>query len=428
MKKYLAFFIISLLIFSYHFAKTKHGVYGDGNGYFSLAHTFYFQKDLHFEPIYRHLSQFKGSSYTFSRIFWDTGKTQTGNINCPWLIGTALFWFPSFALIDIFTGFFQISTDMFHPAYEFGCGMTGIILVIIGLILIEKILISMFDSKAASQTVIATYVSTQLLYYASFEPALSHQVTFFLFSLFLFTLQKTQKTIRSCLILGLSAGLIFITRIGDVVLLLPFVFLKIVFLYKLRKYKGILLFLLAFSLAALPQLIFQQLMYGNFMQSPYLLDETTQIKIATTKALYNHLFGVGGGLFIWSPLLGAAIVGLVKLTRSRKLSGQSKVYLLSFTGYSFFVASWSAIAPVGFGNRFFISVLPFMTIGLAHMFKSYEKNVRLFSMFCMVWNALLLVQFYFDRVRMVDREGLTYANLITGQITVFLELLHQFRI
>ena len=54
MRKYVILFIISLAIFLIHFLKVKHGIYGDGNGYYALSHSLFFQKNLIFGPVYNY--------------------------------------------------------------------------------------------------------------------------------------------------------------------------------------------------------------------------------------------------------------------------------------------------------------------------------------------------------------------------------------
>ena len=226
MRKYVILFIISCVIFLIHFLKVKHGIYGDGNGYYSLAHTLFFQRNLNFEPIYYSLSHFQGVSYEFSRVFWNTSKTVTGVLNNPWLIGTSLFWLPSFFVISTLNFIFNLKLGMFSPLYEIGSGVTGILLVLSGLFLLESYLRNYFDKRVSLYTILSIFFASQLFYYASFEPALSHQVSFFLVSLFLFLSIKKRTIHIITLAMGFTVGLLSITRMGRRFIITSWVVLK----------------------------------------------------------------------------------------------------------------------------------------------------------------------------------------------------------
>ena len=388
MRKYVILFIISCSIFLIHFLKAKHGIYGDGNGYYSLAHTLFFQRGLNFVPIYYSLSHFQGVSYEFSRVFWNTSKTVTGVFNNPWLIGTSLFWLPSFFVISILNFVFNLKLSMFSPFYEVGCGVTGILLVLSGLFLLESYLRHYFDKRVSSYTILSIFFSSQLFYYTSFEPALSHQVSFFLVCLFLFLSVKKRSNSIIAFAIGLMVGLLSIVRLGDVILLLPWMLLRFREWLSAKKYSYFILSLLAFCLSVIPQLLLQWGMYGNAFQNPYLQGEKGTLHLFTLSSIAHHLFSFKGGFLVWSPLFLVGILGLMKMKRNRLI-------LIILGIFTLLISSWEAQVPTGFGNRFFISAIPLIASGIAHFFKKYKKKAFLFSAACFIWNIFLLTRFYF---------------------------------
>lgn len=388
MRKYVILFIISLTIFLIHFLKVKHGIYGDGNGYYALSHTFFFQRKLDFGPIYNHLSNFQGASYVFSRIFWNTSKTVTGVFNNPWLSGTSLFWLPSFTVISAMSFIFNLKVGMFSPLYEIGCGVTGILLILFGLYFLELYLRHYFDKKVSSYTILSIFFSTQLLYYASFEPALSHQASFFLVCLFLFLTVKKSINPFSAVATGLTVGLLSITRMGDALLMLPWMLLKFREWVHAKKYTNFIWFVLAFGISIVPQLLLQWGMHGSALQNPYLQGEKGTPHLFSLLSITNHLFSLQGGFLFWSPLLVFGIFGLTKIKSSRF----TLIILVLFT---LLISSWETQVPAGFGNRFFISAIPLIAPGVAYVIKKYERKALLISFLCFVWNIFLLTRFYF---------------------------------
>ena len=91
MKKYFLFFILSLTIYIAHAIYVKHGIYGDGNGYYTASHSMVYDQTLNSPRILDHLKNFQGRDYVFSRVFWDTSKS-------PYSIGTSIDWLPPIAL------------------------------------------------------------------------------------------------------------------------------------------------------------------------------------------------------------------------------------------------------------------------------------------------------------------------------------------
>jgi len=388
MRKYVILFTISTAIFLVHFLKVKHGIYGDGNGYFSLTHTVFFQRSLNFEPIYNHLSHFQGVHYEFSRVFWNTTKTITGVYNNPWLVGTSLFWLPSFFVVSTLNFIFYFNLNMFSPLYEAGCGITGIILVLAGLYFLESYLMRRYERKVTLYTILTIFFSSQLFYYASFEPALSHQVSFFLVCLFLF-FEKVEKHRHAVTFAtGLTIGLLSITRTGDILLLLPLVLMKLVDWIRKKEYLDTALFIIAFGVSLLPQLLLQLNMYGDPFRNPYLQGEKGTIRLFSLFSITNHLISTKGGFLLWSPIYMLGLIGLVKIRRHQ-------LSLIALGLFTLLVSSWESQVPAGFGNRFFISAMPLIAPGIAYFFKKYMRMAFTFSVIGFIWNAFLLSLFYF---------------------------------
>lgn len=370
MKKYIVFFAISLAIFLGHAFTTKHAIYGDGNGYYvtawSLLHKYTFKSEI----ILEHLKNFKGKEYTFSRIFWDENKN-------PYSVGTSLFWIPSMVVTSIFS---SSNLDLIH---ELGPGITGIILMLAGLFLIEKYLKNYYSPRTSLLTVITLYIGSNLFYYSSLEPALSHQPAFFLIALLLYLTHDLKEKSPNYFILGLLFGLVQITRIADTFLLIP-----IFFSLKLNL-KKIILIGCGFALGMVPQIIAQYYYYGTVAKNFYVTEASNQWSFRIIH-LFEYLFSYQKGMFIWSPVYLLGVFGLVRLKKYLILATFVFIWCLG----SFWSEHSSMTA--GFGQRLSFASVPYLAIGIAYCYEGFRPNKQLiYTSFFALCNIFLLYGFYF---------------------------------
>ncbi len=364
MKKYFLLFVLSFSIFIVHTIYTKHAIYGDGNGYYVYTQSLYFDHTLNSDAIYKHLENFEGRNYTFSRVFWNPKAN-------PYLIGTGIIWLPSMAFMSLF------SMDRFDVIYELGPGITGIILMLSGFYFLEKHLITLFNKGVVFWAILTIFFGSNVFYYTAFEPALSHQPAFFIIS---YLLYQTTKKSRNIFLVGLLSGLLAIVRIADIIALLT-----ILYMMKI-KIKEIYKLLFGFIIAISPQIYTQYYFYHNILTNPYLTGASGTWRVSINHLL-EYLFSIKRGLFIWTPVFVMGIVGLVKSKKT--------VIIVSILLAWFIHSSWSAYLSAGFGQRFSFSLIPFITIGLAYLYEKFEskKIYMLFSLFT-IWNFLLLLGFY----------------------------------
>ncbi len=210
MKKYILFFIISLIIFVGHAIYTKHAIYGDGNGYYVTAQSLLYDHTFKSDNILNHLKNFEGREYTFSRVFWDEDKN-------PYSVGTSLIWTPALTLASIF------SSNRFDLFHEIMTGITGILLMIGGLYFLERYLLNFYDKQTVFFSIVSIFLGSNIFYYSSFEPALSHQPAFFLISFLLYWTYNFNYSKLNLFTLGLFFGLLHIVRISDTLLLIPII-------------------------------------------------------------------------------------------------------------------------------------------------------------------------------------------------------------
>lgn len=367
MKKYFLFFILSLTIYVTHAIYTKHAIYGDGNGYYATAQSLLYEGKLNSEGILDHLKNFPGRDYVFSRVFWNE------KIN-PYPLGTSLTWMPGLAITSFVSG---NRYDLFH---ELSTGITGIILMLSGLYFLEKYLLNFFSPSSVTITILSLFLGSNVFYYTTFEPALSHQPAFFIVSFLLYWTHKFKYSKINLFVLGILFGFLPVTRLADVVVLIP-----IFFLLKLDLQK-IFIFGLGVAFGLLPQLYAQYFYYGTIMRNFYVTEMHSAWSLDVGH-VYEYLFSYKRGLFIWSPIYLLGVYGLIKMKKKAIIFTITLLWLIG--------AFWSAYSSAGFGQRLSFSAIPYFGIGIAYVYDKLKiKNQYLFMLAFVLWNIFLLYGFY----------------------------------
>ncbi len=417
MNKYWVFFSLAILTYLLHVVISGHGIYGDGNGYFAYSHALYFEHKLDFSPIYTHLSHFQGTKYTFNRVFWDTHVLSTGTQHNLWTAGSSILWIPSLFIIDILTKLFNLHIDKFNTVFEIGPGITGIVLVLGGLFFLEKFITTYYSRKVATSVILWLSLGTQLTYYLFFEPALSHQPSFFFICLLLYLSTRSFSWFQIFSV-GFYCGFLIISRIADTLLLIPIV---LFFFQKWNIHQKvvvkIILFFVGLFFALTPQIFIQKELFGSWYHNPYIAGEHGRF-VWDLKQMFFAFFGTQRGLFLWTPTLAISLFGLVFMRRKISTFNYISTIVILLL-FSLYISMWTGVLSAGFGNRMFIGALPFFAVGMGSVFERLKKPLITIIIICSIlWNLLLLVQFFLDKPRMIDGKGLTYENFISGQLII----------
>jgi hypothetical protein len=212
-----------------------------------------------------------------------------------------------------------------------------------------------------------------------FNPSWSHAHSAFMVALFLWYWIRTRaaRTWLQWIVLGAIGGLMMdVYYVSGVLLLLPL-------LESLRGYWnarkgpetattgrlfiGNVVFAAALVTAFLPTLVTKRIIYGSYAKSGY-----EHLWVWTSPNLLKVCFSADHGLFSWTPILIAAVIGLFFLWRyDRELAAHS---ILIFAALLYTVGcyqDWDGLSS--FGNRFFVSLTPIFVLGLAAFLDSLER-------------------------------------------------------
>jgi len=284
-------------------------------------------------------------------------------------IGAPLFWSPVVGAFHLVRQGLRLAGASpptgVEPEYQAMACLATLAVGAAGLFLLQGVLRRFASPGAAFWATVLVWVGSPLRFYLSVLPGLAHGVEFFAAVLVLRTalaLRDAPGT-RAALQAGGACGLVFLTRSQDGLLLgLPGLFL----LHRLlthpeRRQTSRLLVLLAvgFAVAALPQILVWQAMYGVPILVPHKLLHGEAFLHLDAPQLAGTLFSSRGGLFTLYPILLVACLGLLRLLP------RDPVYVVSVAPV--LLAGWYLNSTVfdWYQVRRFTGIVPLLAPGLA---------------------------------------------------------------
>ncbi len=210
----------------------------------------------------------------------------------------------------------------YSTPYYFFLILSCFFYLIIGFYFLRKLLLNYYSESVTSLALFSVYLGTNLYFYTTTEPLMSHAYLFSLLCVFLFFSKKWHENpnLKNTLIVGFIGGLMTIIRPTSILLMLiPLLYNvrdktslndKIQLLIK-EKFKIVLL-LITFVLPILPQLFYWKYITGNWLFYSYVGEPFYFSK----PHLIDALFGYRHGLLVYTPIMSFALVGFLFLKKA----------------------------------------------------------------------------------------------------------------
>ncbi|MDP1621040.1 MAG: hypothetical protein Q8M08_01745 [Bacteroidales bacterium] len=145
-------------------------------------------------------------------------------------MGAAMIYAPFFMFGHLFSIMFGFPADGFSTPYQIVIAICGLCCSGLGLWFLRKVLLSFFTEKTAAIAMVVIVFATGYFTFASFNGAAIENILFTIYLLLLFLTVKCllQPSYGTAAGIGLIAGIIFLTRPSEAILILPWlVFLAI---------------------------------------------------------------------------------------------------------------------------------------------------------------------------------------------------------
>jgi hypothetical protein len=396
--------------------------------YFAYLRSFVLDGDLEFGNEYRHFYDRDPQGLAgFRETFLERREPLTGrHINfAP--MGSALLWSPLYlaAHVGVLAARAAGSTlpaDGFSWPYEAAACYASALYGLLGLLLVHAALrrFGGFGEPAAGWAVLGVWLATPLLYYMTIAPGFSHACSLFAVALVVWLSLRLEPRVETRPAewagVGAAAGLAALVREQDgLFIVIPAAVLALHTLRSGRWRAGLVhaasLGAAAFAVFS-PQLLAYRAINGSFGPSRMVARKMSY----TSPHFLEVLFDPGHGLFVWSPLLLLATLGLIaRLLRRDRLAALLGLGLLLQVWINGSLESWTQAGA--FGSRRFVSATPVFAWGLAALVGLLLARVRPQAVAAALavlvwWNVSLMVQF---GLKLMDRQRLEWPQVAVNQ-------------
>ncbi len=346
--------------FSYYYHTYEHNqkhryiLSSDAWGYYQYLTAVFYEKDVANQPY--------------------SVRSEKGMLLNKYNYGVALLELPFFLPPYFICKIFQIPTKGFTPIFSIMIVLASLTYAFLGLLYLFKFLREKFDWKISIITIFLIYYATNLFFYSTVEPGMSHSFSFFLIAILLYFTDKVYKkaSLKNFIILGITLGLIVAIRTLNILVVLFILFYdvnsfndfkeRIVFIF--NKFSKFLIIPLLTFIFFVPQLLYWHLTTGHFYTNPYNQPGSHEgfFYLANPK-IFEILFSVMGGWISFIPIIAVILVSLIWLAIKRKHNGLA--ILFTFLPILYLYSSWWFFERTGPGNRFFIDFYALLAIPLA---------------------------------------------------------------
>ncbi len=440
-------------------------VHGDGIGHFVFLHSAILDGDLslgnEYDYVTQHIIEDAGGlpghllRYSAHRPGYHPGYHKpppdpvTGRIPSNWSIGPAILWTPAYVVahgisLAAHAAGLPVRTDGYGDLYYWALALATFGYGVAGLLIALRIASQLFAERDALWATLTIAAASPLLYYLYMAPSHSHGLTVFTAGLFLWVWLRTRDraTSRTHFVWGLLAGLMFLVRWNDAVLLLPVLIAEWLRLWRTAsgsassaRRRAIAACVrcgvwvtVGFALVSLPQFAVWQYFHGR----PWIRHSVDTLQI-TPAGLWGTLFSWNHGLFTWTPVVLLAVLGLWPLwRRDRRLAAVALGMFAALIASNCTVYDWWA--GTAFGQRRMISGTPVYVLGLAGFLawagdawrrRGHAQRARLAAPVILAvfgaWNVLLLMQFSLGMIS--HTEAVPFSVMASNQPKVIARLI-----
>jgi hypothetical protein len=401
-------------------------IVGDAVHYYTYLRSAVFDFDLQFRNDYVRIYGLKGGE---EGTEWVYEPTATGHARNMMAVGPSLVWAPLFLLV---TGGVALARafgstyplDGYGLLFQASAGISGILAATAGACMTWALCRRFFDARTAFWSTIAVWLGSNAVYYSLISPAYSHSSSMLVLSAFCYAWGTSidRQTPRRYAAVGALAGLAALVRWQDAVfLIVPLADAVTDMVAPARQSNGVVaptppgarsgdtttlqstrprwraavINLLACGIAALaaflPQIWAWMVLYGR----PIAIPQGSQFMQWTRPSLAATLFSDNHGLFTWTPILAACVIGIVPLwQRQRRLAiGLTAALAASWYANAAVIDWWAGEA---YGARRFVSCFPIFVLGFAALIDPLKDRLgRLVSAVSVfvILNFLLLLQY-----------------------------------
>src|SRR5579875_30516 len=369
--------------------------------------------------------------------FYANPMTKTGHLPNFYTVGPAILWSPfvvaaHLAVITADHLGAHVAADGHSWPYVVALSGATVLYGFIGLCFSFLLAKKYVGERWAFWAVVAIWFASSLPLGMYLEPSWSHALSAFSVALFLWYWDRTResRTARQWALLGLISGLmIYVYLANGVFFVAPAIDCAMDY-WEARtdrsrlweSFRSHVVFGASVIASFSPMLITRAIVFGNPLAVGMYVHVPWNWK---SPAFWPVLFSSKHGIFVCTPILLLAVLGLIALTRIDKRIGVTCAAMTAAFYLLISVYPWW-YGMVSFGNRFFISLTPVFVVGLAAGLswvarlwpdgKIAARRLVPVTVLLIAWNLGLLYQystfmFFPDGVGQVSWSEVLYNQL-----------------
>lgn len=281
--------------------------------------------------------------YDYGMKFWPS-TTPEGDYVIKTTMGMSFLYSPFFFIAHLLAGQFGYEPTGFSVPYRFAISLSVLFYFALGLFLLRKLLLRHFSELPTAISLILVTWGTNLAWYATIEPGMTHVYSFTLFAFFVYLLERwfDKPTLVNSILLGLLSGLISLVRptnalIGVLVLLWgvgSFGDFKNRIKWLLARWPLIAAMIFSAVVVWLPQLLYWKMQTGLYFFNSY----GEEGFFFQSPQILNGLFSYRKGWLVYTPVMLFAIIGFFFLRRYAE--GKTKAIFVFMVLNLYIVFSW----------------------------------------------------------------------------------------
>ena len=328
--------------------------------YYAYLPAIFIYKDLSFDFVKDLPDDFEGTIWPI--------PMSNGIHTLKYSIGTAIMILPFFIVAHIYSSLAGIEANGYTWPYHFFILVAAIFYLLAGLLYLRKVLLNYFSENIVVASLVILALGTNLLYYSTIDPGMSHIYSFFLFSAFLFhftSFYQKEKWIDA-LSIGMFSALIVIVRPSNIFIFLFFLLYRgsyglkdwFNFLWRNRS-KLVVILLIGLALS------FLQFSYWKYSTGNWLYDSYGEERFYFLKPhLIDGVFSYRKGWLVYTPLMTLALIGFFFL---RKKVPKLFYPILVFTVLNIYIVFswWCWWYGGGFGTRPLVESYALLSLPIA---------------------------------------------------------------
>jgi hypothetical protein len=306
----------------------------------------------------------------FQDKIWKT-MTSTGKSVSRMTMGLAVLYSPFFLAAHGLAQPLGYPADGYSYPYRIALIISSVVYAILGFVFLIKLLRKYFARSTIAITILALGLGTNLYFYTTIEPTMSHAYSFFLFAVFIYLVDAwySKPSWLNSFLLGLVGGLIILVRIPNGIIFVIFPlwqvdsFSAFIIRLKLLIHKSLksVLIILTVCLVFVPQILYWKYVTGEYFYNSY---GDQGVFFFNDPAFIKGLFSYRKGWLIYTPVMAFSLLGIVVLYfRHRKFFWPVAVFTLLNL---YIVWSWWCWwYGGGFGQRALIESYALLSIPFA---------------------------------------------------------------